>query len=96
MKPGLGFLGGPDLRSLVEIGRAAEEAGFESLWHAETRITRDSVTALTALITANTIAQIDMKARWRWRGASDRPSDEGSNARSRFERAMRSEYAPPR
>src|SRR5438093_397413 len=49
VKPGLGFLGGPDLRSLVEIGRAAEEAGFESLWHAETRITRDSVTALTAL-----------------------------------------------
>jgi len=49
VKPGLGFLGGPDLRSLVEIGRAAEEAGFDSLWHAETRITRDSVTALTAL-----------------------------------------------
>ena len=49
MKLGLGFLGGPDLRALVEIGRSAEEAGFESLWHAETRITRDSVTALTAL-----------------------------------------------
>jgi 5,10-methylenetetrahydromethanopterin reductase len=46
---GLGFLGGPDLRSLVEVGRAAEQAGFDSLWHAETRITRDSVTALTAL-----------------------------------------------
>lgn len=49
MKLGLGFLGGPDLRSLVEVGRAAEQAGFDSLWHAETRITRDSVTALTAL-----------------------------------------------
>jgi 5,10-methylenetetrahydromethanopterin reductase len=49
MKTGLGFLGGPDVRSLVEIGRSAEKAGFDSLWHAETRITRDSVTALTAL-----------------------------------------------
>jgi 5,10-methylenetetrahydromethanopterin reductase len=49
VKLGLGFLGGPDLRSLVEIGRSAEKAGFDSLWHAETRITRDSVTALTAL-----------------------------------------------
>ena len=47
---GLGFLGGPDLRRLVEVGRLAEECGFESLWHAETRITRDSVTAMTALL----------------------------------------------
>ena len=47
---GLGFLGGPDLRSLVELGRLAEECGYESLWHAETRITRDSVTAMTALL----------------------------------------------
>ena len=52
MRLGLGFLGGPDVRSLVEIGRAAERAGFDSLWHAETRITRDSVTALTALTMA--------------------------------------------
>lgn len=52
MKLGFGFLGGPDLRSLVEVGRAAEQAGFESLWHAETRVTRDSVTAMTALLLA--------------------------------------------
>jgi len=52
MKLGFGFLGGPDLRSLVEIGRAAEQAGFDSLWHAETRVTRDSVTATTALLMA--------------------------------------------
>src|SRR2546428_13934780 len=49
MKLGLGFLGGPELRSLAGVGRAAERAGFDSLWHAETRITRDSVTALTTL-----------------------------------------------
>ena len=48
-KLGLGFLGGPDLRALSEIGLAAEQAGFDSVWHAETRITRDSVTAMTAL-----------------------------------------------
>lgn len=52
MRIGLGFLGGPDLRHLAEIGRSAEEAGFESLWHAETRVTRDSVTAMTALLMA--------------------------------------------
>lgn len=49
MKIGLGFLGGPELGELVEVGRAAERAGFDSLWHAETRITRDSATALGAL-----------------------------------------------
>jgi len=50
MALGLGFLGGPDLRRLVELGRLAEDAGFDSLWHAETRVTRDSVSALTALL----------------------------------------------
>lgn len=34
---------------MVEAGREAEQAGFESLWVAETRITRDAVTAVTAL-----------------------------------------------
>src|SRR5215813_12948228 len=52
VKLGFGFLGGPHLRSLVDIGRAAEQAGFDSLWHAETRITRDSVTAMAALLMA--------------------------------------------
>lgn len=52
MALGLGFLGGPDLRRLVEVGRRAEAAGFDSLWHAETRVTRDSVTAMTALLLA--------------------------------------------
>ncbi|HEY3058298.1 MAG TPA: LLM class flavin-dependent oxidoreductase [Chloroflexota bacterium] len=47
---GLGFLGFPDLRGMVEAGRKAEQAGFESAWVAETRITRDAVTAMTALL----------------------------------------------
>jgi len=49
---GLGFLGGPDLRRLVELGKLAEDSGYDSLWHAETRVTRDSVTAMTALLLA--------------------------------------------
>jgi 5,10-methylenetetrahydromethanopterin reductase len=47
---GLGFLGSPRLRGMVELGRAAERAGFESVWVAETRITRDAVTGMTALL----------------------------------------------
>src|SRR5262249_36633294 len=52
MKRGLGLLGGPDLRMLVDRGRAAERAGFDPLCHAEPRVTRDSVTAMTALLMA--------------------------------------------
>jgi 5,10-methylenetetrahydromethanopterin reductase len=47
---GIGFLGYPDLRSLGEAGAAAEAAGFESAWVAETRLTRDAVTGVTALL----------------------------------------------
>jgi 5,10-methylenetetrahydromethanopterin reductase len=47
---GLGFLGFPDLRSIVDAGRRAEERGFESVWVSETRITRDAVTGMTALL----------------------------------------------
>jgi 5,10-methylenetetrahydromethanopterin reductase len=35
-----------------EVGRAAEAAGFDSVWVAETRITRDAVTTMTALLLA--------------------------------------------
>jgi 5,10-methylenetetrahydromethanopterin reductase len=59
---GLGFLGGPDLRRLVELGRLAEAAGFESLWHAETRVTRDSVTAVTALLLSTERARVGSAA----------------------------------
>jgi 5,10-methylenetetrahydromethanopterin reductase len=47
---GLGFLGYPDLRAMVDAGRRAEERGFESVWVSETRITRDAVTGMTALL----------------------------------------------
>lgn len=47
---GIGFLGGPDLGTMVDEARRAEERGFESAWFAETRITRDAVSAMTALL----------------------------------------------
>ena len=47
---GIGFLGFPDLRTLVDAGRAAEQAGFDSAWVAETRLTRDAITGVTALL----------------------------------------------
>src|SRR5438874_12466168 len=47
---GLGFLGFPDIRSMVELGKQAEAAGFDSAWVSETRITRDAVTGVTALL----------------------------------------------
>lgn len=45
-------MGKPGLRGVVEVGRAAEEAGFESAWFAETRLTRDAVSAVTGLLLA--------------------------------------------
>ena len=47
---GLGFLGFPDVKTLAQWGRRAETAGFESVWVAETRISRDAVTGMTALL----------------------------------------------
>jgi 5,10-methylenetetrahydromethanopterin reductase len=59
---GIGFLGYPDLRSLVEAGRAAEAAGFESAWVAETRLTRDAVTGVAALLLATTRIRVGSAA----------------------------------
>jgi len=49
---GLGLLGHPDLGSIADVARRAEERGFESMWISETRITRDAVTAMTAALLA--------------------------------------------
>lgn len=46
----LGLLGFPDIRSAAELGVASESAGFDSVWIAETRITRDAVSAMTAVL----------------------------------------------
>jgi 5,10-methylenetetrahydromethanopterin reductase len=49
---GLAFLGAPAIPEMVELARRAEEAGFESIWVAETRITRDAVVPLAAIAAA--------------------------------------------
>ncbi|HEY1419917.1 MAG TPA: LLM class flavin-dependent oxidoreductase [Candidatus Dormibacteraeota bacterium] len=59
---GIGFLGYPDLRTLVEAGKAAEEGGFESAWVAETRLTRDAVTGVTALLLNTTRVRVGSAA----------------------------------
>lgn len=49
---GLAFLGAPRVPEMVRLARKAEASGFESLWVAETRITRDAVVPLAAIAAA--------------------------------------------
>jgi 5,10-methylenetetrahydromethanopterin reductase len=51
---GLAFLGAPAIPEMVALARRAEDAGFESIWVAETRITRDAVVPLAAIAAATT------------------------------------------
>ena len=44
----LGLLGGPEISTMMRLARKAEEFGFESIWSAETRFTRDAVTMVAA------------------------------------------------
>jgi 5,10-methylenetetrahydromethanopterin reductase len=46
---GLLFLGAPSVPEMVSLARRAEWAGFESLWVAETRLTRDAITPVAAI-----------------------------------------------
>ena len=49
---GLAFLGAPRVPEMVRLARKAEASGFESLWVAETRITRDAVVPMAAIAAA--------------------------------------------
>ena len=49
---GIGFLGGPGLRELAALAATAEAAGFESAWVSETRIARDAVSGMAAVLGA--------------------------------------------
>jgi 5,10-methylenetetrahydromethanopterin reductase len=49
---GLAFLGAPRVPEMVRLAREAEASGFESLWVAETRITRDAVVPMAAIAAA--------------------------------------------
>ena len=49
---GLAFLGAPRVPEMVRLAQKAEASGFESLWVAETRITRDAVVPMAAIAAA--------------------------------------------
>ena len=49
---GLGLLGAPEVLQMVELARLAEEHGFESVWVAETRLTRDGIAPCAAIAMA--------------------------------------------
>jgi 5,10-methylenetetrahydromethanopterin reductase len=49
---GLIFAGAPRVPEMVRLARRAEERGFESVWMAETRITRDAVAPVAAIAQA--------------------------------------------
>jgi 5,10-methylenetetrahydromethanopterin reductase len=55
---GLAFLGSPRIPEMARLARKAENAGFESIWVAETRITRDAVVPMTAIVGATDRARV--------------------------------------
>lgn len=48
-RTGLLFLGAPAVGEMVSLAQRAEAAGFESVWVAETRLTRDAITPVAAI-----------------------------------------------
>jgi 5,10-methylenetetrahydromethanopterin reductase len=55
---GLGLLGAPEVRTMVELAQLAETRDFESVWVAETRLTRDGITPCAAIAMATTRLKI--------------------------------------
>jgi 5,10-methylenetetrahydromethanopterin reductase len=55
---GLGLLGAPELLTMVELAQRAEARDFESVWVAETRLTRDGITPCAAIAMATTRLKI--------------------------------------
>jgi len=55
---GIGLLGAPELLKMVELAQRAETHGFESIWVAETRLTRDAITPCAAIAMATTRLKI--------------------------------------
>lgn len=48
-KIGLAYLGGPAVPAMQQLAKRAEDKGFESVWMAETRISRDGLVPLAAI-----------------------------------------------
>ena len=49
MSTGVLFVGAPSVPEIVELTRRAEEAGFDTAWMAETRMTRDAFVPMAAM-----------------------------------------------
>lgn len=59
---GIGFLGDPPIRQMAALAGAAEASGFESAWISETRISRDAVSGMTAVLAATTRLRVGSAA----------------------------------
>jgi 5,10-methylenetetrahydromethanopterin reductase len=55
---GFGLLGAPKVLEMVELAKLAEARGFESVWVAETRLTRDGIAPCAAIAMATTRLKI--------------------------------------
>ena len=57
---GIGLLlpGEPEIPRMVELARRAETLGYESIWLAETRFTRDAIVAASAVAAATTMVRV--------------------------------------
>ena len=49
---GLAFAGAPAVPEMVRLARRAEQQGFDSVWMAETRMTRDAIAPVAAMAAA--------------------------------------------
>lgn len=57
-RTGLLFVGAPSVPEMVELAQRAEERGFDSIWVAETRMTRDGFVPLAAIAAATKRARV--------------------------------------
>lgn len=55
---GFGLLGIPTAPGMIRIARRAEDLGYESIWVAETRLTRDAITPLAAIAPATQMIKL--------------------------------------
>ncbi len=57
-RTGIAFLGAPSVPEMARLARRAEELGFESIWVAETRISRDGFVPLAAIAAATSKVRV--------------------------------------
>src|SRR4051794_16392921 len=55
---GLLLAGAPAMPEMVQIARRAEASGFESVWVAETRLTRDAFVPMAAIAEATSTLRV--------------------------------------